>query len=618
MPQSGSIGSYPGIAISSFLGLIAVALTLAGPCVGAENPGFVVHSRKACCVVVVPDDATGGETHAARELVDHVKQMTGVELTQMPEREYDPTKTRCIAIGRTDLSRRYAADYELAKLGDDGYRIFTRNGNAFFVGGRKRAAMYAVYQYLESLGMRWYSPEYTVIPKLDAIAMPAAAEPVEYVPPFWYRCQWWNNGATLEWLARMRLNGNTGQTPQIPDSMGGCVIPMHGCHSYGILVPPDLHFDKHPEWFALNADGTRSRNEYCLTNVALRDFVTSRVLTDLRASGGAVENYWVSQNDGGLSGCFCERCAAERAAHGGKDRWSANTIPFANSIALSVKRHFPRVRIKTLAYSYTKEPPENMKAEDNVLIEVCGNFGKPDGVQEKSVQSWFRVARNISVYTYGGSNYGYWWPFPNLRELGMQYPWARESGVSAIYVQGTALGKGSGLVDLRAYLTARMAWDPSRDVDVEIVDFCRGFYGPGAAPIIEYIQGYSEFVKKYKLPLYDGWGDGEAWRAWVTSAPMEHGEALFQKALAATEGEKNAVYRKHVRRAYLEVLWGTVMLSVKPGADSPPVCLPDVDCKDVRARAQLFEEIMRENGYDKLAENREYLAGKDFPPPVEP
>lgn len=249
-----------------------------------------------------------------------------------------------------------------------------------------------------------------------------------------------------------------------------------------------------------------------------------------------VPNYWVSQNDGGGPGCFCDRCAAERLAHGG----------------------------------------------------------------------------DISVYTYGGSNYGYWWPYPNVWEVGMQYPWARDAGVTAFYVQGTALGKGSGLVDMKAYISARLAWDPSRDVHKEIRDFCDGYYGPGGKYVVEYLDWYSTYIKEHKMHMEGGWGDSERWRGWVTKVEaMDHCDALFQKALAATK--ENRAYYLHVRRAYLEVLWGGIMINLKPKSDlmdKDLALVPGADPEVIRAKAHLFGEIMRENKYDKWAEWHPFEAGK--------
>ena len=461
--------------------------------------------------------------------------------------------------------------------------------------------MYAVYEYLESLGVRWYSPDYTVIPKKKDVALPDKS--VTYKPQFWYRDQWWDNGTTPEWLARMRVNGSNAQDHTLPDSMGGSISAKYGCHSFMYLIPENPYFTQHPEWFALRADGTRSTWEYCLTNPGLREFTTQKVLDDLRKCGGKVDNFWVSQNDGSLSGCLCPNCTAEREAHGGKDRWSANIIGFVNYVAENIASEFPKVHIKTLAYSYTVDPPENMTAHDNVLVEICGNFAPGDSPYNTQVRAWGKVAKNISVYTYGGSNFGYWWPYPNVYEVGMQYPWARECGVTAFFVQGTALGKGSGLVDMKAYISARMAWDPSRDVNKEIRDFCDGFYGPGGKYVVEYLDWYRSYMAEHKLGLLGGWGDAELWRKWVTKDAMVHCDGLFAKALAAVKD--NPAYLNHVRRAYLEVLWGSIMIDLTPGAslmDKDLSLVPGADAGEVARKAKLFGEIMRENGYNIWSE----------------
>ena len=578
--------------LPAFVILAAVANLV--PAMGA----YITESGRTGCVIVLPNDATPGEKYAARELQDHIQQITSVRLIQIPERLY--SSRSYISIGRTSLSEKYVSDEQVEALDDDGYRVFTKDGNAFFVGGRRRGPMYAVYEYLESLGVRWWSPDYTVIPKIADLPMPSKS--FGHTPQFWYRDQWWNNGTTNEWLARMRVNGSNGQDHFLPEEMGGSTVTVNSCHSYATIVPPAENLPKHRDWFALKENGSRSAGELCLTNPELREFVVQKVLADLRARPG-VAYYWVSQNDGGGPACFCARCTAEREAHGGKDAWSANTVAFVSYVADKVKQEFPEVRIKTLAYNYTQSAPENIKASDNVLVEICGNFKPGDDPHAKLVGAWSKVAKNISVYTYGGSNYGYWWPYPNVREVGMQYPWAFSCGVKAFYVQGTALGKGSGLVDMKAYISARMAWDPSRDVRKEIRDFCDGFYGPGGKYIVEYLDWYSKYIAYHKMEMEGGWGNSERWRDWVTKEAMDHCDALFQEALAATKD--NPTYLKHVRRAYLEVLWGGIAIDLQPKSDlmaKDLALVPRANADSVRAKAKLFGEIMRENGCNMWSE----------------
>ncbi len=588
---------------------LALLAMLAPVSIMASSPDFIVRSGKARCVIVLPDNATQAETYAARELQSHVKQMSGVELPQTTEGQRSEHPGPFISIGRTKVSAKHVTAAQLAALDEDGYRVFTSDGNLFFVGGSKHGAMYGVYEFLESLGVRWYSPDYTVIPKRSTIQMPV--KPFSFTPWFSYRDEWWNNGWTNEWLARMRVNGSNGEDHWLPASMGGSTVTIHGCHSHEAILPSGQYFDKRPEWYALKEDGSRGRNEWCLTNQELRDVVAAKVIDDIRAKNGLVDVYWVSQNDGGSLGCFSERCTQERLAHGGKDIWAANTIAFTNYVAEKVRREFPNVRIKTLAYDYTQSPPTDMPAADNVLVEICGNFDRPTGGHAELANSWSKTAKNVSVYTYGGSNYGYWWPYPNLWELGMQCVWARKCGIKSFYVQGTALGKGAGMVDLRAYLSARMAWDPSRDVKKEIREFCNGFYGPAGKYLLEYVEWYYNYTEQHKFVVNGGWGNDDGWREWVTKEAMEHSDALFQKAIEAVKNDP--AYLNHVRRAYLEVLWGGIMINLAPNSslmDKEFRILPGVDADSIGRKAKLFGEIMKENGYNKWSEPIEYDPAK--------
>jgi hypothetical protein len=190
-----------------------------------------------------------------------------------------------------------------------------------------------------------------------------------------------------------------------------------------------------------------------------------------------------------------------------------------------------------------------------------------------------------------------------VHDVGRQCQRALAAGVTAFYVQGTALGKGSGMVEAKAYVSARLAWDPSRDVNKEVKDFCDGFYGPAGEYIAEYLTWFYNDIKQRKVPLDGSWGNPELWRTWVTKEAMYHCEELFQKAMAATKG--NPVFLAHVRRAYLEVLWGSIMINTKPGSDPANKELslvPGADPKIIAAKAKLFGQIMREAGYNMWSE----------------
>ena len=162
-------------------------------------------------------------------------------------------------------------------------------------------------------------------------------------------------------------------------------------------------------------------------------------------------------------------------------------------------------------------------------------------------------------------------------------------------------------------LSARMAWDPSRDVKQEIRDFCDGFYGPGGKYIAEYLDWYPNYIREHNLVMDAPkvWGDSGAWRKWVTKDAMEHCDGLFQQALSATKS--NPDYYNHVRRAYQEILWGSIAINLKPNSslmDKELNLIDGADSRSVFAKAKLFGEIMRQNNYDKWREDLAYEPDK--------
>jgi len=507
----------------------------------------------------------------------------------------------------------------------------------FLVGGRRRGALYAVYRFLEDLGVRWFTPRFTVVPRQTAIPLPATA--VRVVPKVFYRDQLWDNGSDAAWRCRMRLNG---EYARLPEEMGGSTRVRLGCHAYHWLVPSKL-FAEHPDWFAVKEDGKRHPGrddsvELCTTNLELRHYILDKVRRDLRKHPG-IEQYWISQDDGHHSGCFCAHCTAERMAHGGtptfvgrkleknidptgmdalrqRYRWSANTISLANYVARNIREEFPRVRIKVLAYSYTWTPPKNMRLAENVVVVLCGPAGDwflPYATSPKTqawgaaLRQWTHKGGNVQTYMYGGPNFGYWWPFPTWFTMCKNYRTAYEDGVRALYRQGAATGYGSEFCDLRAYITAKCAWDPERAWEKDVQEFTDAYYGPGARFIRGYMTWFDNYIQKNKISGHHYWGDNEGWRKYLPGDFVDKAEPFFRKALAATAREPDAL--RHVRAAYLPVLFVKVMQSTLPSPrilDNEIIMVESDKLEELVESARSFAEIMKKNGYNRWSEKVAY------------
>ncbi len=126
------------ISLHRLLYFLALATLAVGVAQAATNGLVNAKSGPARGVIVLSDDASPGEQYAAKELQEHLRLITGVTLPQMPEGQYSAARGPCFSIGRTAISGKYVTDAQVAAFGNDGYSVFRRNGNAFFVGGRRR------------------------------------------------------------------------------------------------------------------------------------------------------------------------------------------------------------------------------------------------------------------------------------------------------------------------------------------------------------------------------------------------------------------------------------------------------------------------------------------------
>ena len=138
-------------------------------------------------------------------------------------------------------------------------------------GGKPRGTLNAVYTLLEEkLGVRWFTSELEVVPKLGAVKLPELNQ--TYVPLLQYREDFWTEMMRdANFAARHRLNG---QHHKLGDKHGGrAAVYFPFVHSFDLLIPRELYQD-HPEYFPM-INGTRTNGyvQRCLSNQSSQDCV---------------------------------------------------------------------------------------------------------------------------------------------------------------------------------------------------------------------------------------------------------------------------------------------------------------------------------------------------------
>ena len=491
-------------------------------------------------------EPTPAERHAAEELQRFLKEIAGAEL---PIREAGVLSERAILVGRDAEAERLVPGVDWVKLGDEGLVVRTSGPHLLLAGGRPRGTLYAVYSFLEDdLGCRWFAPDCSRIPKRPRLVVHDLNR--TYVPPLEYRESYELSAFDGDWSAR---NFNNGQSPHLTDAHGGKVIYSDFVHTFYPLLPPDKYFAQHPEWYSeRNGKRTCERAQLCLTNPEVVAAVTDAVRARLRKHPEATI-ISVSQNDW-HGWCECARCKAvddEEGSHSG------TLIRFVNQVAENIEKEFPHVAVDTLAYQYTRKPPLHVRPRPNVIVRLCSIeccFTHPLDrcPQNKSfvedIVGWSKICRRLYIWDYVTNFAHYLLPYPNLDVLQPNIRFFIAHGVRGVFEEGAYQTPGAEMMELRAYMLARLLWNPAYGAARARDEFLDGYYGPAAPPIRRYLRLIHDKVEDEKIHL----------RCYVqpgapcfTPELIAQAEKLFVEAgrLAANQPE----ILKRVRVAHLPV-----------------------------------------------------------------
>jgi len=506
----------------------------------------IASQGRADCVILTQPGSTAAECHAAGELANHLEKITGAEFTV---REcVDSAPASAIIIGPGELARKLFPEVELASFGCDQLAIRTKGGRLLLAGGRPRGTLYAVYRFLqEQCGVRWWAPWASRIPVKQDLAIGNLA--MEETPAFEYRDPFCFPAFDGDWSARNACNGFNAR---VGDQHGGKVVYKGFVHTFFGLVPPEEHFEKHPEWFSMidgqrrHPEGDKHRSQLCTTNPELRDFIVERVRQWLRESPDA-DIVSISQDDtyGDWSGaCQCPACKAVDNREGSH---SGTVIELINYVAAKLAPEFPHVAFDTLAYRYTRKAPKAVKPLPNVIARLCSiecNFAAPmedpsNAAFAEDVREWSRVSERLYVWDYITNFAHYVLPHPNWFSLGPNVRFFRRHNVRGLFEQGAYQSHGSEMTELRAWVLARLLWNPDQDDRKLIEEFLEGYYGPPAAVYIgQYMDLLHKAIAGVNMGCYAAPNS-----PYLRFEVLSQAERLWHKAEDAAKGDPDRLWR---------------------------------------------------------------------------
>lgn len=521
----------------SFAAFLASILTLTA----APATELTLVSDGHARVVVVLAAGIRADNLAARVLLSHVQQMSGVLLPTVPEGELGdvsvidgrlvvsagPAKAEAfVLLGEGRLTRRIGVTTEglgaggiVVKSGANTLALLARDDGS---DPRKPALARPVFHLLEALGCRYLWPGEVgkVVPRRPRLTVPEID--VRFTPligqrnlrfaghdvrnatqglawlgftPEQHRAAFERAERTTaegEWAAWNRLGGNLGIT---------------GGHAgAGLRGGWAEHGQAHPEWFALQADGTRDQSaakerwRLCVSNPQLVEHVARDIIAQL---GGKARpgTFSLSPNDGGYSSfCLCDACRKLDPPDGpriklmifqrvgGAERTEMDYVSLTdrylhywNAVVERVTQVVPDQLFLVDAYSAYSNPPVRERVHPNLVLRYVPT-------QVDTWKAWQAAGAQRVLWRPNNLHRGYndGALKPQARETGQTLQYLSQNGVIAtdmdsIYHHWATQG-------LLYYTAARLSWDPAQDFDALLEDYCRTGFGAGAESVKQYFR----------------------------------------------------------------------------------------------------------------------------------
>jgi hypothetical protein len=514
---------------------------------GQRKEHLLFENGSSVYKIVVGEGASESEQWAARELRHWIQEISGAAL-EIQTANVRPEQNHAIIIGWNSRAQKVlGSEVKQPKDHDESFAYRSAGPTLVIWGGRDRGTLYGVMSFLErELGLRFYTPQVTVAPKKSKFAFTALSH--SETPGIRVRNDFYYEAFDPVWAAHNRMNGAMSHRAQ-----PGGLECYWAVHTFYPLMPPEEFFKDHPEYYSL-LEGKRTADhaQLCLSNPEVLRIIIERIKQKMLTLPEYLI-YDVSQNDWS-NPCQCSNCQAIVDREGSQ---SGPIIQFVNQVADHVKTEFPGKFIGTLAYSYTRKPPKTLKPRDNVVvrfcsIECCFAHDFTSCPENKTfvndMHGWAAIAPHLYIWDYVVNFSHYIMPFPNFRVLKPNVQFFRDHKAIGIMEQAAYQSRGGEFAELRAYLLAKLLWNPEAEVEPVIHDFMFGYYGRAG----QYVRAYFDLLHGRLTPATHIRLGLQHDDQLFTDEFVGQAEALFDEAETVADTDE---IRRRVEMARLPILY---------------------------------------------------------------
>jgi hypothetical protein len=622
----------------------------------------LAQDNRALATLIFPagDKSDAPSRRAAALLQNAWQKISGVTLPALADDKLPPAGSTpataqgaLISVGATKLAS--AAGINADDLDADGYRLQTR-GTTLFIIGNDRGAGFSVNGTLNGahallerhFGYRWLWPGELgeVFPRQSELALAPLNEQDEpSLPARGMRNYYPTTRAPHHQhnSALLRLNRETAtlieKAKESDDWFSAMGLGRSKVYSYGHAFTDwwEKYGATHPEYFALQPDGTRDQAKIGdghkarldVSNPQLIQAVANEAIQAFRADP-ARASFSISPNDGGPPGfCMCEVCrrldppnAPKITANFGDGYRSAEYVSltdryvnFYGKVAEIVGKEFPDRVLGCYAYSAYRTPPLYAKLPPNVLVGFVGlSYFNEEQRQAnlKDWDNWTRAANHLLLRP-NALIAGHGFPAVYAHKLGADVKHCYATGMIATDFDSVMHNwSGQGL---NYYVLAKLLWDPSQNVDTLIQDYCNKGFGKASPEIQKYFAALEVLTNKIAKGANDSANEEDAISKsafysglhvlthFYTDTELNHLQSLLDAAKTQAGGDEIVLQRidflgQGLRYAHAEIVPLRIFMEFR--TDKPDNSKPQKKqelLQALKTRQEVFQDIYDNHFY---------------------
>lgn len=513
--------------------------------------------------IILAANATTTEQQAAQELHDYIIKISGADLpiTSAVYGVVNGESRTKIFIGQSapDVEGSKAA---IAVGGDnpDSFRILAAGNSIQLNGLSDQGTLYAAYDLLEQLGVRWFMPGEigTVIPTKDTVSI-REQDTIQH-PSFDIRMQKpdssyqtlktipyvYNKEEMKPWAKHMRL---------IEWNVGAQSFPCKITNKQR----PDLFLKNDKGQVTGHIDVTKPEVLDCVVQGSLEQLTKTPDLKYLSMSPIDGVPQVINPDP--------DWDAVDYDALNGTKSTTDRYIKFVNLVLERLDAAgYPKVKIVLFAYSSYMRPPVRWTPDQRIVpliapitverIHAIGN----DLSWERNylgdiIDGWQALGVKALMYDYRFDLADPGLPFPMINQAASELKYYKEKGLlgakaevlPAWGYQGPAL-----------YLDAKMKWNTELDVQTLLTDYFEKLYGPAAKPMREHFDDLEKAFAEadyFTGNIYD-------FPHILTSKVMKDLEKSLSKAEKNAEKSSDPMYAKRVHMVRVAFDFGNTFLEM--------------------------------------------------------